>query len=112
MLSVEAPCRTSTPGHSISAAAGSPVAVRVTPSLGADEKKLETRLLNVGESDDSTVDEDEQPATNRPPTSSAAARQAPRLPSSVPGRIGITRLFRQDPFCPPTLYQSNRGEPK
>src|SRR5712692_9660464 len=99
MLRVEAPGRISTPGDSMSAA-GSPVAVRVTPSFGTEEKKLEIRLLNVGESDDSTLDEDEQPDTSKPPTSSAAARQALRLPSSVPGRIGITRLFRQDPFFP------------
>src|SRR5712692_5204366 len=92
MLRVEAPGRISTPGHSMSAA-GSPVAVRVTPSFGAEEKKLDIRLVNVGESAESTLEEDEQPVTSRPPISSAAARRALPLPSSCPGRIGNTRLL-------------------
>src|SRR5262245_14624431 len=117
MASVEAPARRSTPGHSISGAAGAPVAVRVTPSFGADEeeKKLEIRLVTPGESDESGPEEpvmDEQPASNRPPSSSAAALQALLNPSSVPGRIGITRFFRRLPRTPAVYINQTVATPR
>jgi hypothetical protein len=111
MFMVDAPVRMSTPGQATSGADGVGDAGCVTPGF-APEKKLETRLLNDGESSlDPMLETDEQPDIASALANTTNMRRTPRLrPSICPGRIEIARLFRQISL-PPKPYNSQTVAP-